>query len=59
MLDIMLNGIGGDKTTPGDQDTTATANILRENEIYQLLLGNHLKMKMQNIKTKVYNCPLD
>jgi hypothetical protein len=55
MLDILLNGIGGDKTTPDDQDNTATANILCEHEIYQLLLGNDFKMKMQNIKTKVYN----
>ena len=59
MLDILLNGIGGDKTTPDDQDNTATANMLCENEMYQLLLGNDFKMKMQNIKTKVYNCPLD
>jgi hypothetical protein len=59
MLDILLNGIGGDKTTPDDQDNTATANILYENEMYQLLLGNDFKMKMHNIKTKVYNCPLN
>ena len=59
MRDILLNGIGGDKTTPDDQDNTATANILCENEMCQLLLGNDFKMKMQNIKTKVYNCPLD
>ena len=59
MLDILLKGIGGDKTTPDDQDNTATTNILGENEMYQLLLGNDFKMKMQNIKTKVYNCPLD
>jgi len=59
MLDILLNGIGGDKTTPDDQDSTATANILRQDEMYQLLLGNDFKMKMHNIETKVYNCPLD
>ena len=59
MLGILLNGIGGDKTTPDDQDNTATANMLCENEMYQLLLGNDFKMKMQNIKSKVYNCPLD
>ena len=59
MLDILLNGIGGDKTTPDDQDNTATAIILCENEMYQLFLGNDFKMKMQNIKTKLYNCPLD
>jgi len=39
MLEILLNGIGGDKTNPDDQDNTATANILCENEMYQLLLG--------------------
>ena len=59
MLDVLLNSIGGDKTTPDNQDNTATANILCENEMYQLLLENDFKMKMQNIKTKVYNCRLD
>jgi hypothetical protein len=59
MLDVLLNSIGGDKTTPDDQDNSATANMLCENEMNQLLLGNDFKMKMQNIKTKVYNCPLD
>jgi hypothetical protein len=59
MLDILLNGIGGDKTTPDDQDNAATANIMCEHEMYQLLLGNDFKMKMQTIETKVYNCPLD
>jgi hypothetical protein len=59
MLDFLLNSIGGDKMTPDNQDNTATANMLCENEMYQLLLGNDFKMKMQNIKTKVYNCPLD
>jgi hypothetical protein len=59
MLGILLNSIGGDKMTPDNQDNTATANILCENEMYQLLLGNDFKMKMQNIETKVYNCPLD
>jgi hypothetical protein len=59
MLD-MLNGIGDHNTTaPDDQDNTATANILCKNKMYQLLLGNDFKMKMQNSKTKVYNCPLD
>ena len=59
MLEILLNGIGGDNTTPNDQDNTATANIVCENEMYQLLLGNDFKMKMQNNETKVYTCPLD
>jgi hypothetical protein len=54
-----LNSIVGDKITSNDQDNTATANMLCENEMYQLLLGNDFKMKMQNIKSKVYNCPLD
>jgi hypothetical protein len=41
MLDILLNNIGVDKKTASDdQDNTATANILCENEMYQLLLGN-------------------
>ena len=62
MLDALLNNIDENYTindaTPDDQDT-ANANMLCENEMYQLLLGNDFKMKMQNIKTKVYNCPLD
>jgi hypothetical protein len=58
MLDILLNGIGGDKTTPNDQVNTATANMLCENKMYQLLLGNDFKMKIQNIEKKVCNCPL-
>ena len=58
MLVILLNGIGGDKTTPNDQVNTATANMLCGNEMYQLLLGNDFKMKMQNIEKKVYNCSL-
>jgi len=38
MLDILLNGIGVDNTTaPDDQDNSATANILCENQMYQLL----------------------
>ncbi len=53
MLDVLLNSIGCDKTTPDNQDNTATANMLCENEMYQLLLGNDFKLKMQNIKTKV------
>ncbi len=59
MLDVLLNNIGGDKTTPDNQDNTVTASMLCENKINQLLLGNDVKMKMQNIETKVYNCPLD
>ena len=58
MLDILLNGIDGDKTTPNNQVNTATANMIRENEMYQLLLGNDFKMKIQNIEKKVCNCPL-
>jgi hypothetical protein len=34
MLDILLNGIGGDKTTPNDQVNTANANMLCEKETY-------------------------
>ena len=59
MLDILLSGIGGDKTTPDDQDNTASAHILCENEMYLLLLGNDFKLKMQSFEAKVYNCPLD
>jgi hypothetical protein len=52
MLDILLNGIGGDKTTPNDQVNTATANMLCENEIYQLLLGNDLRWKYRTLKRR-------
>jgi hypothetical protein len=58
MIDILLNGIDGDKTTPNDLVNTATANMLCENEMYQLLLGHDFKMKIQNIEKKVCNCPL-
>jgi hypothetical protein len=58
MLDILLNDIDGDKTTPNDQVNTATAYMLCENEMYQLLLRNDFKMKIHNIEKKVCNCPL-
>jgi hypothetical protein len=64
MLDILLNGIDGDKIstinvdTPDDQDNTVAANMLYENELYQLLLENDFKMKMQNTETKAFNYPL-
>jgi hypothetical protein len=63
MLDILLNSIGGNLSTvndatPDDQDDTATAKMLCENELYQLLLGNDFKMKMQNTETKAFNCLL-
>ena len=45
-------------TTPNDQVNTATANMLCENEMYQLLLGNDFKINMQNIEKMAYNCPL-
>jgi hypothetical protein len=59
MLNILLNNISGDETTPDDQDNTTATNMLCENEMYQLLLQNDFKVKMQNIETKAYNCPLD
>jgi hypothetical protein len=45
MLDKLLNSINGNLSTvndatPNDQDDTATAKMLCENEFYQLLLGN-------------------
>jgi len=46
MLDILLNGIGVDNTTaPDDQDNSATANILCENQMYQLLNFERLAVK--------------
>ncbi len=63
MLDILLNSIGGNLSTvndatPDDQDDTATAKMLCENELYQFLLRNDFKMKMQNTEIKAFNCPL-
>ena len=60
MLDNLLKGISDD-TVGGDssanQDDT-TAHSLCKNELYQLLLGNDFKMRMQDNNSKVYNCPL-
>jgi hypothetical protein len=61
MLTILLNSIDGDKNstidddTPDDQDDTASAHMLPENVLYQLLLGNDSKIKMQDTKTKLFN----
>jgi hypothetical protein len=46
------------KMANANPDQNATPGIHYENELYQLHLGNDFKMKMQNIKTKVYKCPL-
>jgi hypothetical protein len=60
MLDNLLKGISDD--TAGDdssanQDNT-TAHSLCKNGLYQLLLSNNFKMRMQDNNSKVYNCPL-
>ena len=56
----MLNGISDD--TVGDessanQDNT-TAHCVCKNELYQLVLGNDFRLKVQENNLKVYNCPL-
>jgi hypothetical protein len=61
MLDNFLKSIGDDTAddTNADHDQEGdTAKSQCENELYQLLLGNDFKMKMQDVESKVYNCPL-
>jgi hypothetical protein len=61
MLDDLLKSLGDDTAddTNADHDQEGdTAKSQCENELYQLLLGNDFKMKMQDIESKVYNCPL-
>jgi hypothetical protein len=57
MLKSKEDGIADDTYTDDDQEEN-TAKSQWENELYQLLLGNEFKMKMQDIESKVYNCPL-
>jgi hypothetical protein len=65
--DIMLNNLlksirdatANDTNDDLDHDQEGdTAKSQCENKLYQLLLGNDFKMKMQDIESKVYNCPL-
>ena len=60
MLDNLLNGISDD--TVGDESSAnqenTTAHCVCKNELYQLLLGNDFRMKVQENNSKVYNCPL-
>ncbi len=61
MLDILLNVIGESTIkdrNPDQEGATAISQRQCENEMYQLLLGTHFMMKMQDINTKLYNCPL-
>jgi hypothetical protein len=61
MLDILLNSIGESPINERNSDQESATTISRcqcENEMYQLLLGTHFRMKMQDINTKLYNCPL-
>jgi hypothetical protein len=59
MLDNLLKGISDDTAddSSANQEDTA-ARSLCKNELYQLLLGNDFKMKIQDTDSKVYNCPL-
>jgi hypothetical protein len=61
MLDIFLNSIGEspiNKRNPDQEGTTTISQRQCENEMYQLHLGTHFRMKMQDINTKLYNSPL-
>jgi hypothetical protein len=58
MLDNLLKSISEDTVDDSNDEEGATANSQCENDFYQLLLGNEFKMKMQDVGTKVYNCPL-
>ena len=62
MLDNLLASISDDpfNVTNGNHDDQEgdTTKKQCENELYQLLLGTKFKMKMQNVESKVYNCPL-
>jgi len=59
MLDNLLKGISddtvGDDSSANQENTTARS--LCKNELYQLLLGNNFKMRVQDNNSKVYNCP--
>ncbi len=62
MLDILLNSITGESTiSDRDPDQESAATISRrqcESEMYHFFLGTNFMMKMQDINTKLYNCPL-
>ena len=53
----MIKNIISSQIIDDDQDGD-TAKKQCENELYQLLLGTEFKMKMKNVESKVYNCPL-
>jgi len=58
MLDNLLKGISddtvGDNSSANQDDTTARSQC--KNELYQLLLGNNFKMRVQDNNSNVYNC---
>jgi hypothetical protein len=61
MLNDLLKSIGDDTADDTNADHNqegCTAKSQCKNELYQLLLGNDFKMKMQYVESKVYNCPL-
>ena len=61
MLDNLLKSIGDDTANDTYADDDQKENAAKsqcEDELYQLLLGNEFKVKMQDIESKVYNCPL-
>ncbi len=58
MLDNLLKSVTDDTDDAPNDEEGATANNQCENKLYQLLLGNAFKMRIQDTETKVYNCPL-
>ncbi len=63
MLNNLLKSISNDTAddTNDDHDHDQEGDTAKSqcgNELYQLLIGNDFKMKMQDIESKVYNCPL-
>jgi hypothetical protein len=61
----LLNGITNANETINDTNgihdddqESDTAKKQCENELYQLLLGTKFEMKINNVESKVYNCPL-
>jgi hypothetical protein len=60
ILDILLNSISEspiNERNPDQEGATTISQCYCENEMYQLLLGTHFRMNMQDINTK-HNCPL-
>jgi hypothetical protein len=55
--DTIIKNIISSQIIDDDQEGD-TAKKQCENELYHLLLGTEFNMKMKNVESKVYNCPL-